>query len=77
MQHNNSFESNMSDNEQQDSIKKLQGVIKSDLYHCPICNSKYSNLNKPKVLYCGDCFCEVCLSKTVIDNYKIVCLICA
>ena len=41
-------------------------MIKGDIFHCAICNSQYTKLsNLPRVLYCGDCFCEKCIRQLI------------
>lgn len=77
-------------NEKQSSnLRHLVNYIHGDLYHCAICSSKFEEPNNlPRVLFCGDCLCEKCISQSimpisVIDKVKnlnaakqIKCLVC-
>jgi len=55
------------------SLKNLEHyLIKGDLRRCVICNEKFecaedetAASNLPRVLYCGDCLCEQCISKYI------------
>ena len=56
------------------SLKNLENyLIRGDLRRCVLCNSKYQEPdpekgtagNLPRVLYCGDCICEQCITKQI------------
>ena len=44
------------------NIHFLRQFIKGDLFHCIICNKRYTPDNKPRVLFCGDCLCDHCVN---------------
>ena len=48
------------------SLKNLEDyLIKGDLRNCVLCNSKFSEKNVPRMLYCGDSLCEQCITKQI------------
>jgi NAD-dependent DNA ligase len=48
------------------NLRNLANYIKGDISHCTICSSKFSENNKPRVLFCGDCLCEDCIKRSIV-----------